>query len=219
MQKMKLTKKYYFSVEGETESWYLEWLQKTINGIDAAKYKIVLDCKVQKNPLNRAKSLVITSKTEIYHFFDYESNDPIHQNQFVETMDNMKKVNEIGKNIIYHFGYSNLTFDLWIILHKSDCKRSFTHRDQYVTPLNRAFAEDFENMHAYKHKKNFKRILSKITLYNVVEAITRAKTIMQRNHENGFTLHEYKGYKYYKENPSLQIWVPIENILKDCRLI
>ena len=27
----KQTKKYYFSVEGETEKWYLEWLQKQIN--------------------------------------------------------------------------------------------------------------------------------------------------------------------------------------------
>lgn len=30
------------------------------------------------------------------------------------------------------------------------------------------------------------------------------------------TKHEYKGYYYYKENPSLEIWQAIENILKDC---
>ena len=29
----KETKKYYFSVEGETEKWYLEWLENTINSI------------------------------------------------------------------------------------------------------------------------------------------------------------------------------------------
>ncbi len=27
MVNRKLTKKYYFSVEGETEQWYLKWLQ------------------------------------------------------------------------------------------------------------------------------------------------------------------------------------------------
>ena len=27
----KETRKYYFSVEGETEHWYLNWLQNTIN--------------------------------------------------------------------------------------------------------------------------------------------------------------------------------------------
>lgn len=30
--------------------------------------------------------------------------------------------------------------------------------------------------------------------------------------------HQYKGYKYYKENPSLAIWEAIEKILKDCEL-
>lgn len=34
----KQTKKYYFSVEGETEKWYLEWLQKQIN--DSANYAL-----------------------------------------------------------------------------------------------------------------------------------------------------------------------------------
>ena len=31
MANMKSTKKYYFTVEGETEQWYLKWLQDRIN--------------------------------------------------------------------------------------------------------------------------------------------------------------------------------------------
>ncbi|WP_244834431.1 hypothetical protein [Clostridium sp. BJN0001] len=46
-----------------------------------------------------------------------------------------------------------------------------------------------------------------------------AKRIMQNNEKNGYTLKQYKGYKYYKENPSLAIWEVIEKILKDCSLI
>ena len=34
----KETKKYYFTVEGETEKWYFEWLQRTINSTPAALY-------------------------------------------------------------------------------------------------------------------------------------------------------------------------------------
>ena len=30
---------------------------------------------------------------------------------------------------------------------------------------------------------------------------------------------QYKGYQYYKENPSLTAWEAIEKILKDCELI
>ena len=219
MAKLKSTKKYYFSVEGETEQWYLRWLQDRINEAPEAKFKVSFDCPVQKNPLKRAKSLVVTGKTEIYHISDYESDEPIHVKEFREVMDNMKKAKEMGKQINYKFGYTNLTFDLWIILHKSNCNASFAHRKQYIDPINRTFNEKYENMDDYKHENNFKRILNSLTLSDVIEAIKRSKLIMQRNKENGYVLQEYKGYKFYKENPSLDIWEVIEKIFRDCELI
>lgn len=169
MANRKSTKKYYFSVEGETEQWYLKWLQSLINTTEEAVYKVSFDCSVQKNPYKRAKTLTVletgNKKVDIYHLSDYESDEPAHVQQFTETMDNMKKANEAGKNIRY---------------------------------------ED-----------NFKRCLRKLQLSNVIDAINRAKMIMQNNHENGCTLHQYKGYKYYKENPSLAIGEAIEKILRD----
>lgn len=218
MAKMKTTKKYYFSVEGETEQWYLKWLQDRINETEESKIKVSFDCAVQKNPLKRAKSMVITGKTEVWHISDYESDDPIHVKQFMETMDNMKAAKGLGKQISYQFGYSNLTFDLWIILHKADCNGAIAHRKNYLAPLNRAFDEHFENMNEYKHEANFKRCLGKLELSNVNDAIKRAKTIMQRNQDRGYVLQQYKGYKYYKENPSLAVWEVVDNILKDCGL-
>ena len=219
MAQRKSTKKYYFSVEGETEHWYLKWLQDRINETEESAYKVSFDCPVQKNPLKRAKSLVVTGKTDIYHFSDYESDEPIHVQQFIETMDNMKKAKELGKQIDYKFGYSNLTFDLWIILHKVDCNGFVSHRRNYVVPLNRAYNEHFESMDEYKHEDNFKRVLNNLDISNVIEAINRAKIIMRRNQDNGYILHQYKGYKYYKESPSLAIWESIEKILKDCNLL
>lgn len=35
----KKNKKYYFSVEGETEQWYLEWLEKYINSLKESVMK------------------------------------------------------------------------------------------------------------------------------------------------------------------------------------
>lgn len=222
MAKRKSTNKYYFSVEGETEQWYLKWLQDVINGTEESAYKVSFDCPVQKNPYKRAKTFIVlkteNKKVDIYHLSDYESDEPIHVQQFTETMDNMKKANEAGKYINYKFGYSNLTFDLWIILHKADCNGSVSHRKNYIAPINRAYEESFESMDEYKHEDNFKRCLGKLQLSNVIAAVNRAKAIMQRNQENDYTLHQYKGYKYYKENPSLAIWEAIEKILKDCRL-
>lgn len=163
--------------------------------------------------------MAITGRTEVWHISDYESDEPIHVKQFMETMDNMKAAKGLGKQIFYQFGYSNLTFDLWIILHKADCNGTIVHRKNYLAPLNRAFDEHFENMDEYKHEANFKRCLGKLQLSDVVDAVNRAKTIMQRNQDSGYVLQQYKGYRYYKENPSLAIWEPIDNILKDCGLI
>ena len=84
--RLKHTKKYYFSVEGETEQWYLKWLQNLINQTPESKIKVSFDCPVQKNPLRRAKSIVLTGKTEIYHISDYESNDETHVREFKETI-------------------------------------------------------------------------------------------------------------------------------------
>ena len=106
MGNRKSSKKYFFSVEGETEEWYLLWLRDLINSTDHAAYKVSIDCKIEKDPLKRAKGLVNTSKTEIYHFFDYESDEDVHVKQFTDTMDRMKQAMSIGKQIKYKFGYN-----------------------------------------------------------------------------------------------------------------
>lgn len=219
MTERKSNKKYYFSVKGETEYWYLKWLQDLVNETEEAAYKISIDCPVKKNLLKHAKSLTVTRKIEAYHFFDYESDEEIHGQRFKDAMDNMKKAQNLGKQIVYKSGYSNFTFDLWIILHKIDCNSSFVHRKQYITAINRAYDEKFQDMKEYKEEDNFKRCLKKLQLSNVNDAIRRAKNIMQKNEDSGYVLHYYKGYKYYKENPSLAVWEAIEKILTDCKLI
>lgn len=218
MSGIKTTKKYYFTVEGETEKWYLDWLQEKINNEDSSKYKVAIDSKIQKNPLKRAKSLNVISKVEITHLFDYESDDEVHTTQFRTTLDLMKEASNMGKQIKYNFGYSNFTFELWMILHKINCNASFAHRRQYIDPINTAYSEKFEDLKHYKHEDNFKRLLAKISLREVKDAIGRSKAIMQRNEDNGYVLQQYKKYCYYKENPSLSIWESIEKIIIDCAL-
>lgn len=210
---------YYFSVEGETEQWYLEWLQRMINAEPNAKYTVKFDSKIQKDPLSRVKRMTIVGKTEITHIFDYESEEEIHAKQFKTVLERMKNAQNTGKSIKYYLGYSNFTFELWIILHRMDCNGSLMHRRQYLVPLNRAYGENFENLEQYKHENNFKRILSKLSLDHVRQAIRRSKAIMQKNAEMGYRMQEYKGYRYYKENPSLSLWEQIERILADCKIL
>ena len=44
----KSTKKYYFSVEGETEEWYLLWLRDLINSTEEAAGKCRNEYKKEK---------------------------------------------------------------------------------------------------------------------------------------------------------------------------
>ncbi len=215
----KKTNQYYFTVEGETEKWYFEWIENLINTNEVADFKVSINCKVEKNPMKYAKSISIVRKTVIYHLCDYESDEPIHVKRFIDTMDNLKLVRGIrGKQLAYKFDYSNLTFDLWIILHKTSEKLRCAHRDHYIRLINRAYKENFENMDQFKHEDNFKRVLKSITLEDVISAVKRAKSIMAQNEKDGYILHEYKGCKYYKENPATMVWEPVEKILIECGL-
>lgn len=219
MAKRKPTKKYFFSVEGETERWYLEWLSTQINGTEESAYNVSFKIKVEKDPRKMVKSLTLSGKTDIWHFSDYESSDQDHVRQFTETMDNMKKAQEMGKAVKYYFGYSNFSFDLWIVLHKMNCNQTLAYRSQYLPYINRAYEEDFETMDKYKRENNFKRCLSKLDLESVCVAVGRAEAIMDNRKAEECTLYEYRGFKYYKENPSLEVWNAIKKILTDCKLM
>lgn len=219
MAKRKSAKKYYFSVEGETEQWYLFWLRDLINHTEEAAYKVAIDCKIEKDPLKRIKGLTITSDTEVYHFSDYESDEDRHIKQFTDTMDRMKQAMQLGKDITYKFGYSNYTFDLWIILHKMDCFGPLGHRKQYLFYINRAFKERFESMIEYKREDNFKRCLAQLNIEDVKKAIERSEYIMNQNRQRKYVLQRYKGFTYYKQNPSLAVWEAIKCMLVDCQLM
>lgn len=93
--------------------------------------------------MKRAKSLNVLSPINVTHVFDYASDDEIHAKQFKETLDLLKETSKLGKQIKYNLGYSNFTFELWIILHKTNCNTTFFHRKQYLEPINRAYGEKF----------------------------------------------------------------------------
>ena len=213
----KNNKKYHFSVEGETELLYLKWLEKTINSSDC-EWSVSFNVKVQKDPLSFVKGLSIQSEATIFHLCDYESDELHHQKQFEWTMDRMREAEKQGKQVKYQLGYSNFSFDLWIVLHKADCAGSLTDRHQYLSMINSAFSENFENMDKYKKKANFERCLSKLTLDDVREAVRRAQKIMEHNAEC-YSEVEYKRFKFYRENPALEVGNIIGNILIDCGLM
>lgn len=106
-----------------------------------------------------------------------------------------------------------------MILHKIDCFGIVNDCRQYLKHINNAFGCNYNGLSEYKHKDEFQRILKLLTLDDVKKAINRSQKIMLKNENSGYTLQSYKGFTYYKENPSLSIWKAVQEILGDCVLI
>lgn len=215
----KQTQTYYFSVEGETEQWYLKWLENQINENENATYRVKFFTKVQKDPVSFVKSLVVQKEPTIWHLSDIEGNSAEQVQAVHNTLGRLKAVKSLGKSVIYKWGYSNLSFDLWIVLHKQSCNAELNSVDGYLSRINGAFGTQFESLKKYKEEANFKRCLLQLCIDDVITAVGEAKKIMQRNELVGYPLTHFKGYSYYAHNPSLDLWQPIEIILSDCGLL
>lgn len=169
--------KYHFTVEGETEKWYLEWLQKQINlAPDTVRY-VDFQIKVEQNPFSFAKRVNPLSVSDVIHVCDIEGKEEEFRNKFQNVLINLKKSRESAR-VKYDLAYSNFTFELWMILHKQDCNGSLSDRTQYLRHINRAYSESFSSLDEYKEESKFKKCLLQLNLDNVKQAITRAERIM-----------------------------------------
>lgn len=211
-------KTFYFSVEGQTEKLYLQWLEETINAL-SPKYKVFFNIIVSRNPLKRINSLPAKEVNTVYHLCDFESNDPYHTKQFIQMLDNLSKAKKHKKIKDFKLGYSNQTFDLWIILHQMDSTAPNIDRKQYINQINKAFNKKYRGMQEFKKEENLKRLFKTFTLENLKDAIAREKHIEKRNKNIGHKEHEYKGFHYYKENPSITVGQLMEDILRECELL
>ena len=214
--KRKECRKYYFSVEGDTEEWYLKWLEKQINQCDDAEYKVDFLVKRTKNPNKFVKELSVLSKTKIVHVFDFE--DRQNEMAFQNTLKVMKDASKLKGNINYYLGYSNYTFDLWMVLHKKCVMGSKSYRSHYLIDINRYYNTDFESMEKYKEKNNFKKVLDCLDLDDVKNAILNAEKIENQNVQN-YQKMTHCGFEYYRENPSLSIHKYIKDILMTVKLL
>lgn len=205
--------KYWFSVEGETEKWYLEWLCGAINADPRATRKVAFDVKVEKNPLKRAKSLNVVGKAEVWHVFDLEDESDLHVRQTQDTLKRMRDAGKLGRGVKYMSAYSNFTFELWILLHKLDMRAPLNHRTGYLKLVNREFGENYQDLDEYKHEGNFKRALAQLTLDDAVAAVGRAKKIAADNEEHGCRFVDHCTYRYCLDNPATDLWIVVEKVL------
>ena len=216
----KTSNKYYLSVEGETEKWYFEHLQKLINDREEISHTVKFDIKINKSIASRAKSVSAPYKVKAFHICDYESNEKVHTKQFDKILQDLNSIRKINKNLDYRLGYSNFSFDLWMILHKNQQIGSVSHRKQYIKGINNAYGETFQFIDDYKEEKTFKRILSQITLEDVIDAVNNGNEIRNINKQKSKDKYRKHGqFEFYTENPNMTINECVEQILNECGVI
>ena len=98
------TKKFVFTVEGETEQWYLEWLRDQINKCEERKYNVAVDAKVQQSPKKFFKTVNAKTTPEVYHICDVESNEQVHVDKFRKILSEMKDA-EANKMLKEQYGF------------------------------------------------------------------------------------------------------------------
>ena len=147
------------SVEGETEEWYFHYLQKIVNdrlNQLNANFTISIIPKIC-SPKKFMKTYPrLSSSTLCFHVFDYDND----KKRFIAILDEMHEAKK-QKGIQYKMGYTNLSFELWMILHKINFNKSLLYPANYLAPIKKAFDISIESIDDYKKEKCFKGILNK----------------------------------------------------------
>lgn len=144
--------------------------------------------------------------------FDYDFNE-------TEFYRNIEICNQLNKKLkptkrnsgrhIYH-AYSNVNFDLWLILHKQDYNKRVSKNDAYINDVRRVYG--LKRADDIKSEDVINKILGQITLKDVKEAIKRAENIRiikeESDSKNIFNTLIY-------ENPDFSIHEFLRFVLKD----
>ena len=211
---------YFLSCEGETERWYFEWLKNQINNDSRTKNKV--DIKFKKlMPSAFAKSNAGTFTKDMLNdsifcrIQDIEDYNDEHIMKFHLLLKSTKEARQRYKKISFIIGYSNFTFEVWILAHKAKV-REIVDRAYYYQEINSAYNTAFINNDDYKHENNFKNLLKQLTLDDVIhKAIPECKRFVEKCYSDNPALkRELYGFKYIHANPDTTLHDFIRSILE-----
>lgn len=221
----KESRQFNISVEGAVcERLYFEHLASLINDSGRNTYNMQVKPK-KMSPMEYAKRNAYkpterqkNSKAVPYiHIQDIEDfYDDYQKKKFFQVISEMREAeNKFG--ITYELGYTNYTFELWMLLHITDMSNPVRDRFAYLSFINRYFNRQYTSLDRFKNEDEFKEILSEfITLDNVMKAVKRAEAIVARNDFEYKTKEEYKGVAFYHDNPDISVHEIVKMIFEVC---
>lgn len=223
----KESRQFNISVEGiNCEMMYFNHLKELINISDRSTYHLKIDIK-KMTPLAYAKRNAHkpvekrrnNQKIPFIHIQDIEDYyDDYQKAKFFGIIDEMRKAEEIF-SISYELGYSNYTFELWMLLHVADMNYDVQDRRAYLDPINRWFHRHFANLDEFKRENEFQKILDEyVTIDSVKCAIQRAGKIVDSNISEGKIKETYKGFTFFRDNPDVTIHEIVRMIFDVCEV-
>lgn len=220
----KESRQFNISVEGiNCERMYFEHLSKLINQSNRNRYNVKINSRkispeqfAKRNahrPIEKNKGRTIP----YFHIQDIEDYyDDGQRKKFYHLIDEIRKV-EREYGISYKLGYTNFTFELWMLLHVADMESSVIDRNAYLKIINQKFCKNYLSLDNFKSEQEFSKILTEfITLETVIAAIKRSEKIVETNGNIRKTHENYKGFLFYRDNPDLTIHEIVKFILDIC---
>lgn len=218
---------FHISVEGiNCEKLYFEHLAKLINNSDRNTYNLKIAPR-KMSPMEYAKRNAFkpadkrrgNRKIPYIHIQDIEDYyDDYQRSKFYGMLDEIKQA-EKQFGISYELGYSNYTFELWMLLHVADMSHAVQNRKSYLGPINRWFHRNYKDLDEFKSQGEFDRILKEyVTLESIDRAIIRAERIVGNNAAEKKSRETYKGFTFYHDNPDVSVHEVVKMILEVCEV-
>lgn len=203
---MRLYRKTYLCVcEGQQEVMYLNHLASLLKQMPQ---RIVTFNTSEGNARRLMKNY---TEYDNACLFDYDFEEAQFKDN-IEICNSLQRKSLSTKNgkKVYH-AFSNVNFDLWLVLHKEEFSRPVTSNDSYISTVRRLYS--LPSTMDIKTKAAMENILCQITLPEVKKAIERAGRI--RSSKLQADRHLIGSTVYY-DNPDFSIHEFLKIVLKDC---
>ena len=208
---------YYFTVEGNSEQLYLEHVKNLIDNEAERKHNVKFHIK-QTNNIRKFFKNLANENIDVYtHLWDKEADNK--QEEFEAVLENIKMYSD-ADNIFC--GYSNLAFELWLILHKQPFNQQIANKNDYLRTINQLYNTNFKSHSELTESRHFNHVLSMISISDVKNAIQNAKYLRQNKHNSNsktVCITSKKSIRFFESNPDTLVYEIIEKIFKDCQLM
>lgn len=223
----KESRQFNISVEGiNCEKMYFEHLAQLINSSGRNTYNLKVAPRkmspleyAKRNahkPMEKRKGNKRIPYIHVQDIEDYYSE--YHRTKFYRMIDEMRTA-EDRFGIIYKLGYSNYTFELWMLLHVADMTHAIQDRHSYLAPVNRWFYRTYTSIDEFKSHDEFQKILDEfVTLDSIRQAINRAGKIIQSNGDDKKIKETYKEITFFRDNPDISVHEVVQMILDVCEV-